>query len=166
MPEFCPNSECSTRLLSDRPDDEIVMPNFRSAATRANDNLYRQMETASEHRAEMAAEKLGVPVSEMSDLKITNLRETRHEGAIAAMPVVNPVSTFMQQHPGAGGYKGDGANYSGSVMTGPSPNRGARVQSMVRQMHSESMALAGFHGLVGDRPANEITQNPNYRRRV
>ena len=51
--------------------------------------------------------------------------------------------------------------YSGAVAAGPEPNRGARVQSMVRQLHAEGMGW----DKVGDRPALE-TQQPGYRRRV
>ena len=161
MPDLCPNPKCKTRLLSERDDSDVVMPFFRSASTTANDRLYREMETASERRVEMAAEKAGVPVSEMSDLKITNLRDTRHEGAVAAVPVNNSVTQFMQQNPNAGGFGNQGASYSGAVTAGPEPNRGARVQSMVRQVHAEGMG----YGVVGDRPALE-TQQPGYRRRV
>ena len=161
MPDFCPNPKCKTRLLSDRDDSDVVMPFFRSAATTANDSLYRRMEEASERRVERAAEKVGVPISEMSDLKITNLRDTRHEGDVAAVPVNNPVTQFMQQHPNAGGFNNGGVGYSGAVTTGPEPNRGARVQSMVRQLHAEGMGW----DKVGDRPALE-TQQPGYRRRI
>lgn len=161
MPEYCPNPKCKTRTAHDREDDAVVMPFIKSSATSANDSLYRRMEQASERRVELAAEKAGVPTSEMADLKITNLRETRHEGAVAAVPVNNPVSQFMQQNPSAGGFGVDGVGYSGQVAAGPSPNRGARVQSMVRQMHAEGMGW----DKVGDRPALE-TLNPGYRRRV
>ena len=126
MPEFCPNPKCKTRLLSDRDDSDVVMPFFRSAATTANDALYRRMEQASEHRVDLAAQKAGVPASEMSDLKITNLRETRHEGDIAAVPVNNSVTQFLAQNPNAGGFRADqGLGYSSTVATGPEPNRGA-----------------------------------------
>lgn len=162
FPEYCPNEACTTRIAHDRDDEDVVMPFFRSSATQANDRFYKNMEQASERRAEVAAEKAGVPVSEMSDLRITNLNETRHEGAVAAIPVNNPVSQFMQQNPQASGFQGNnGVGYSGDVMSGPSPNRGARMQSAVRQMHAEGMGW----DKVGDRPALEI-QNPAYRRRV
>jgi hypothetical protein len=162
FPDHCPNPDCTTRIAHDRDDSDVVMPFVRSAATTANDSLYRRMEQASERRVGLAAAKAGVPMSDMADLKITNLRDTRSQGDVAAVPVSNPVTQFMQQNPNAGGFRGDtGVGYSGAVMTGPEPNRGARVQSMVRQMHAEGMGW----DKVGDRPALE-TQQPNYRRRV
>src|SRR5262252_1727992 len=61
---------------ADEPDDTVIpMPSLRSATTKATDKVYRDMETASIQRAEQAASMAGVPVSEMSHLKITNLRD-------------------------------------------------------------------------------------------
>ena len=159
-PRECPL--CAADINNDREDSDVVMPFIRSAATKANDDLYRQMEAGSEKRAEIAAEQAGVPVSEMSGLKITDLNSTRHAGDVAAVPVNNPVSQFMQANPQAaiGFQGGQGAQYSGAVQTGPSPNAGARAQTMVRQMHAERMGW----DKVGDAPALE-TQQPGYRRR-
>lgn len=92
FPDYCPNKACDTRIAHDVDDNVICMPSLRSAGTTANDKLYRDMERSSEYRAEAAAQAAGVPVSEMSGLKITNLNDTRHEGAIAAVPVNNPVT--------------------------------------------------------------------------
>jgi hypothetical protein len=169
FPEFCPNVSCESRIAHDRDDDDIVMPFFKSAGTKANDDLYRQMEAGSEQRAQMAAAQAGVPVSEMADLKITNLNSTRHEGDIAAPPVVNPVTRQMDAiraiNPNAavgfGGGAEAGMYFSGAVSQGHSPNAGARAQSAIRQLHADRMG----HDKVGDIPALE-TQQPGYRRRV
>ena len=172
-PEMCPNPRCDTRVLSDRADDDIVLPFIRSSATSSHDALYRQIETASERRAEIAAERAGVPVSEMSDLKITNLNDTRHEGAVAAplltaanSPTMAALEQVQRANPNAGvGFSGDvqqAIQYSSTVASGPEPNRGARMQSVIRRAHAETMGW----DKVGDRPANEITNNPGYRRRV
>src|SRR5262245_38625226 len=74
-PDYCP--ECGTFIGTNRHDADIVMPAILGARTKANDDLYRQMEKSSEYRAEQAAEMAGVPVSEMSALKITNLNDRR-----------------------------------------------------------------------------------------
>lgn len=135
------------------------MPALRSAGTRANDDVYRQMERSSEHRAEQAAEMAGVPVSEMADLKITNLRDNRSNGDVMAPPPQvsgsfgggAPVPMPMQL--------ADPMRASALSSQGPHPNAGARTQTMIRQMHASTGQF------VGDRPALE-TESPGYRRRV
>lgn len=168
MPEFCPNPKCSFRLRSDRPDEDVVMPAFLSAGTRANDKVYRDMERASEHRVQQAAEMAGVPASEMSNLKITNLNDHRHEGAVAAQMVTaanNPVMANMQvaQQQGApvGMNSQAGLYFSGGTTQGPHPNRGARFQQQLRQAH----AGHGIGAVTSEVPSLEV-QNPAYRRRV
>jgi hypothetical protein len=166
FPEYCPNDACETRIAHDRDDDDVVMPAFLSAASKANDTLYRQIEAGSEKRVELAAQAAGVDPSEMAGLKITNLNSTRHANDVAAVPVNNAVTQSMdaikRQNPNANvGFTQNGLGFSGPVASGPHPNAGARTQSMVRQMHGERV---GWNA-VGDRPANEVNQ-PGYRRRV
>lgn len=159
-PEFCPFDDCNSRVASDRADDDIVMPFIRHDNTKKTDQVFRDMERGSEVRAELAAQQLGVPVSEMNGLKITNLND-RRDAEVAAMPVNNSVSQFMQAHPNAGGFQAaNGVGYSGAVQTGPMPNMGAKMMTQLRQ-HQADIS----HGsAVSDRPALE-TQQPNYRRR-
>lgn len=157
-PPDCPL--CGEAVASDRADDDIVMPFIRHRTTTATDRVYNDMVRGSETRAELAAQQLGVPVSEMSGLKITNLND-RKDAEIAAMPVNNSVSQFMTANPTVGGFQGaNGIGYSGAVQTGPEPNMGAKTMTALRQHQSQIS-----HGVaVSDRPALE-TQAPNYRRR-
>lgn len=162
FPEECP--ACETRIAHDRDDDDVVVPFIKSAATSANDALYRQMESASERRVEMAAQASGATVEEMAGLKITDLNSTRHAGDIAAVPVNNQVSQLIDSNPGIVGFQRDaGLGYSSTVSSGPFPNAGARMQSVLREGHAERMS--GVQVVTSDRPALE-TQSPNYRRRV
>lgn len=154
-PRFCPL--CKADIGGEEQDDNVIcIPAFLSAATKATDKVYRDSEKASEYRAEKAAETLGVPVSEMSDLKITDFRPTIHEGAVAAAPVVNEVTRQMDAinaRGGAVGWQGStGAEYSGAVQTGPYPNAGAKMRSLIHQQN----------GAISERPALE-TQAPGYR---
>lgn len=157
FPDECPS--CHEFIGSGRDDTVITMPALRSAATKANDDVYRQMERSSEHRAEQAAQMAGVPVSEMSDLKITNLRDNKGYGDVMAPPPPNlgsfgggaPVPMPMQLS--------DPMRASALSSQGPHPNAGARTQTLVRQMHANTGQF------VGDRPALE-TEMPGYRRRV
>ncbi len=155
-PKSCPL--CSFSIGHNRADDDIVLPFIRSSKMKATDDTYRQMEAASEQRAQQAAELAGVPVSEMSGLKITNLQDARHEGQVAAVPVSNPVTQFMEQTK-VGGYQ-DGSGFAATVGTGYAPNEGAKMRTLLHSQHGER---AG-HGTTSDRPANETLQ-PGYRRR-
>lgn len=99
-PDDCP--ACEARVASDLPDDVIPMPSIRSRRTDRVDQVYRDIEKGSEVRMNVAAEHLGVPVSEMSDMKITNLND-RRDAEIAAMPVINDVTRHMAAT-GVGGF--------------------------------------------------------------
>jgi hypothetical protein len=163
-PSNCP--QCDAYVGHDRADDDVVMPNILAFSTRCQDGVYKAMEKSSEQRMYEAAEMAGCSPSEMSDLKITNLRDNMKQGEIAAMPVVNDVTRQMEAFPsnspfGFNGGPSAGLGYSGTVSTGPFPNAGARTQTLVRESH----AIATNYTAVGDRPANEIF-NPGYRRRV
>jgi hypothetical protein len=164
-------------MANDRPDNVIAMPAFLSKATKANDDLYRSIERASETRAEQAAQMAGTPVSEMSGLRITNLNDTRHEGAVAAVREVTPVTQFMDANPKVSGFQGaNGVEFSGAVMSGPHPNAGARMRTAIHENHRDMVAqhcvgkdetgrmVRAHTDVVSDRPANETLQ-PGYRRR-
>lgn len=156
-PTVCP--KCETNNSSDRDDDDIVMPFIRTKSP-GIDRVYRQMEAGSEQRATMAAEMAGVPVAEMSDLKITNLRDTPRQGDVAAVPVQNEVTRFMAAT-GQGGFRGgDGLGYSGAVQQGPFANSGAKMRTAL-QGHHASLSRGSA---VSDTPAIETTQ-AGYRRR-
>jgi hypothetical protein len=172
-PKFCPC--CGEDINNDR--DDIVMPFVSKAKHTYSDTVYSEIEKASEVRAEIAAEKLGVPVSEMSGLKITNLQDGRRQGDIHAPPVNNEVSRIMQQAPQMLGFQGsNGVEYGNAVMTGAHPNVGARMRTMIQNNHREMVATHAVgrdeqgHFVIpktdvtSDRPALE-TQQPGYRRR-
>ena len=155
-PDECPL--CGAVMASDKSDDDnvIVMPAFLSAKTKSVDKVGRDLMDSSIVRAEKAAEMAGVSVSEMSDMKVTDLKSTKHEGSVAMPQVVNEVTQHMDMINARGGAVGwQGANaveYSGAVQTGPHPNVGAKMRTMIHQQN----------GMVSDRPALETTQ-PGYR---
>lgn len=83
FPDECPR--CGVATAQGETDDTvIVMPAFLSARTKAIDGTYRQMESTSVVRAEMAAQQAGCDVSDMSALKITDMKDNMREGDIAA----------------------------------------------------------------------------------
>ena len=115
---------------AEEPDDTVIpMPSLRSATTGATDKVYRDIETASIHRAEEAARMAGVPVSEMSHLKITNLRDNVQNGETYAMPIRNAVTDRMAQMQSMGQQTGfvDGSGFAANVNQGYAPRAGAQV---------------------------------------
>jgi hypothetical protein len=167
FPRFCPICGFDTATPDDRP--EVAAPLVAQPRNRAMDITYRQMEQGSEMRAQMAADLEGVPVADMSDIKITNIRDSRHEGDVAAIPVVNDVSRAMdrinEMRPGTVGFGGSNAvEYSSAVQVGPNPNAGARARAKVRNFHG-NFATGHPTATVTSMPALE-TQQPGYRHRV
>lgn len=160
LPDDCPL--CGAHIGCDRPDDDVVAPyiHLKSGALASADSVYREMEAASERRVDAAAQMAGCDASEMSALKITDLNDRRDAPVGAVALPDNDVSRVMSQ--GVGGFgNSDGVGYSGAVAAGPFPNAGARMQSIVRQEHTQK-----FQGTVtSEMPALEV-QNPTYRRRV
>ena len=161
------NAACPKCGFREEPDDnvvEIAMPFLKtSGKTAATDKLYRDMERGSEIRAQAAADQLGVPVSEMSGLKMTDLPTGRKPGENSAPPLsVSPeFSQFTASNPNTMGFRGaDGVGYSGAVQSGPAPNAGARMRTALQGHHAQ---ISGGTA-VSDRPALETTQ-PGYRRR-
>jgi hypothetical protein len=163
--DFCPKCKVSLKTH----DDEVCMPAFISAGTKSVDKVYTDMEKGSEVRAQIGAEMLpGVSASDLSDLKITNLRDT-HYGEVAHVPVKNDVSKLMDATPDATGFQALGAQLSAGTQVGPLANAGAKFQTQIRKMHATQLAgtFNGGNGwaAMSDNPSNEV-MNPNYRRRA
>jgi hypothetical protein len=165
-PKHCP--ECGFDVsLPER--DEVAMPFVRKGATQAAvDNVYKAMEEGAAHRAQVAAEMLGVPAADVADLKLTDMRDNLRQGDIAAPTVTNAVSQNMERMQAVGaavGFTPAGAAHSSAVQTGAFPNAGARMQQLVRSRHSSYCDERQAGRVSSDAPAVE-TQMPAYRRRV
>ena len=148
FPSRCPLPDCDYEAKE--VDDRVIpMPMIRHATTNTPDRVYREMEAASEHRARAAAEFAGVPVSEMSDLKMTNMRDNVQYGENYAMPVSNAVTKQMDalqaRGGGAGfGWVGNGSEFAGGAtgavtvngktVQGVEPKAGARAMTTIQRM--------------------------------
>jgi hypothetical protein len=130
-PDFCPHC----RAPVSKGSDEIAMPFIRSAKTKANDALYRQMEDASEQRAQEAASMLNVPVSDVSDLKITNMRDGMKPGDTAFIPVQNDVSRLMD-NPGMVAAQQQALAYAANTRVGPEVGHANYTQNLITREHS------------------------------
>lgn len=144
-PRFCP--VCEADLGEPPADNVIAIPAFLSAKTKASDDTYRQAEAASEYRMQKAAELAGCDPSEMSALKITDMRSTKNPGDIAAVPVVNEVTKQMEAINARGGNFGFGANgaefaagtatgavtVNGKTTHGIEPRAGAKTLGVIQR---------------------------------
>lgn len=134
-PDQCPL--CHEFVGQTRPPDEVVVPFIRlTGATKATDELYRAIEKGSEHRIEAAAEMSGGDKSDFASLKITDLASTKHEGDVAAKPVVNELT----QHMAARNWQpfqnsAQVAEYAAGTKAGPHPHAGVRYGLNSVQKH-------------------------------
>ena len=154
-PDECPI--CNTDINNRVPDNVVVVPAFLSQKTKNNDKVARDIMDGSEVRAELGAAMAGVPVSEMSSLKITNLND-RKDAEYSAMDVSNPVTQRMAEMQAKGLPTGFGVaeaqGFAAQAHAGEAPYAGLRARNRV-QRH-----LAP----IGGAPLPlEISNNPNYR---
>ena len=148
-PRYCPL--CDADLGEPPGDNVIALPAFLSPKTKAADSVYRQAEDASIVRAEKAAELAGCDVSEMSSLKITNMKDHKHQGELAAVPVVNEVTKQMDAVNAKGGQFGWGGsngsefaagiatgaiNVDGKVTQGIEPRAGAKALGAIQRQYT------------------------------
>lgn len=140
-PRFCPL--CDADMGEPADDNVIVLPAFLSAKTKAGDAIYRQAEAASEHRVQQAAALAGCDPSEMSSLKITDMRSTKHAGDIAAVPVVNDVTKQMDAINARGGSfgfsGGQGAEFAAGTATGAVTVNGVTTQGIVPRAGAKTL---------------------------
>lgn len=150
---------CGEDINNRCADDDVVCPAFLSQKSKNNDKVARDIMDGSETRAELAAGMAGVPVSEMSGLKITNLND-RNDNQFSAPEVHNPVTERMDAMAKAGLPTGFGTNASDAMAraaaahTGDAPYAGLRERNRLQRLLPP----------VGQAPLpKQITENPNYR---
>lgn len=165
-PRFC--KLCGADSQAEAFTQPLAMPRIATALAKGVDATYRAAEDGAEFRAQMAQE-MGLDKEAADSLKITDMRSGTRPGESAAVPVVNPVSEFMDANPNAGGFEAGAANYQGysePVRTGAYPNAGARARAQVRNLHQRFLQGSGHKGTVmSDAPALETLQ-PGYVPRV
>lgn len=145
FPECCPG--CGYQY--DPHDDTVIsMPAIKSLVSKVADQTYRDIERSSEQRAETAAQMAGVPVSDMSGLKITDLRDNTKPGEVAIAPVSNAVTQQMDMMQARGGQVGfvggsefaagtaQGAvNVNGQIINGIVPRAGAKALGSIQRLN-------------------------------
>ncbi len=147
----------------------LSAPHIARPIGRSVDATYRAAEEGADFRATYAREVMGLDADAANALRITDMQDHSRPGEVAVMPVVNPVSQFMDANPGTGGFDVGAQTYaahSAAVQQGPFPNAGARAQQALRKQHAAFTRDAGHKGAtMSDVPALE-TQQPGYRPRM
>jgi len=158
-PDACPL--CETDINNRVPDNVVVVPAFLSQKSKNIDGVARQVMDGSETRAHLAAAMAGVPVEDMSALKITDLND-RNDTEYAAKEIINPVTRQMDMIRAAGGTTGFGnadpaqaRGYAAAAHADSfAPHAGAREMKRLQRIMSP----------IGQAPLPlEISNNPNYR---
>jgi hypothetical protein len=150
---------CKSDINNRRDDDDVVVPNILSFRTKNTDGVARQVMDGSEVRAELAAATAGVPVSEMSGLKITDLND-RNDTQFAAKEVRNEVTQRMDAMQAAGLPTGFGTNTSDAMARAAASHTGDAPYAGLRAMKNLQSKLTP----VGQAPLPlQISNNPNYR---
>lgn len=138
-PDFCPR--CGA-YVGETPDSKFT-PKAPAVHTkhRSLDKVYREMENGSAIRAQKAADILGVPVSDVPNIKITDMKDRPHEGEHSAiLPANNQVERLMAQVPrGLAGQatQMSGANFALATREGPHPRAGAQIATLIGTRHAQ-----------------------------
>jgi hypothetical protein len=150
---------CGEDINNRVPDNVVMVPAFLSQKSKNNDKVARDIMDGSETRAELAASMAGVPVSEMSSLKVTNLND-RNDTLHSAVEVRNEVTQRMDAMQQAGLPTGFGTNAADAMGRAAQAHTGDAPYAGLRAMKNLQSKLAP----VGQAPLPlQITHNPNYR---
>ena len=145
-PSFCVLCGASTAEVT----PELSAPHISKTIGKATDQVYRAMEDSSQHRAELAAEAAGVDVSEMSAMKLTNMRDDTREGENSVKVEATPVSTFMA-NTGVGGMQTAeaAAGFAAAAATGPFARQGNKTMTDVVRSHRQVASQVEMRGNLG-----------------
>lgn len=91
-PAFCPLCGSSTSA-----EAQLSAPHIAKSIGKVADGVYRQMSDGAEVRAAAAAEMMGVDPSEMSAMKMTNMRDDVRVGETSVVSAPTPVSAALDQ---------------------------------------------------------------------
>ena len=149
LPNFCPR--CGSNLTA----EPVFVPEAAHIARsigKTADGVYRQMESASEEHAYLAAEMTGDHASDYSGMKITDLPDYLRPGDIAAkLPErLNPVSEAIAAGRGGFGVANGltGAEYAQATGQGVFPRAGDAMRQSLQSTHAAVQRAVEGTGLV------------------
>lgn len=139
-------------------------PGYRAdarAQLRSEEQVFRAMEAGANFRAEAAASDLNVPVSEMSNLKITDMKDNPKPGENSAKIPMSQDALGMQnwakqqsfQDSTGKAFVGSGSIINGKqvgTMVGPAAgHHGEGMRSLITQTHAQKAAEFAGRGQMG-----------------
>jgi hypothetical protein len=93
FPDECPLCH---QYIGNDGKPEVAAPFIGLRHAKNGDGIYRAMERGAEHRIDVASNLLGVPRSELSDMKITNMGDNAREGEDTAPKVSPHINKLME----------------------------------------------------------------------
>jgi hypothetical protein len=123
---------------------EVALPFLSSKANKSPDDLHRAMEEGAKHRAHMAAEMTGQPVSDFSGMLHTNMRDGLREGDTSFVPV--QLKDGMTANFGNNGQPGIDPGIIANVRSGPEPNYGSKQINPIKELHQKNAARMNAAG--------------------
>lgn len=143
-PDSCPH--CGAYVgLDGKP--EVTLPFVSSKADKSPDDLHRAMEQGAKHRAQMAAEITGQPLSDFSGMLHTDMRDNLREGDTSFVPT--RMKDGMTAQFGNNGAAGVDPSVLAGVKSGPAPNAGAAEITNINTLHrthGRRIVAAGTQG--------------------
>ena len=134
-----PPSYCALcgNFMGGGPIERPTSAHIAKAIGKVGDQTYRQLETASDARIQMAAEITGQDASEFNDMKLTNLKDNAQVGEVSAPPEFLTQSTEVHRAmetapPETVGFQGNGAQYALGR-----PDAGIATATSISSMHSK-----------------------------
>lgn len=151
-PEDCPLCHGT----GDAPVDPVDISNLRfphiaKSIGKVADTVYRDMETGSQVRAEMAAEMLGESAQQTA-VGMTDMKDSMREGdSAAAMPVSPEMRSFVNNNPNVMSMKDSetGAQYAAATRQGIAAGEGDWIRSQVQRNHHITTASVVRSGELG-----------------
>jgi hypothetical protein len=92
FPDECP---VCNQYIGNEGKPEVAAPFIGLRAAKNGDGIYRAMERGAEHRIDVASNMLGVPKSELSDMKITNMGDSARPGEDSSPRLSQSVQNLM-----------------------------------------------------------------------
>lgn len=149
-PRFCP-------LCGSNMEDEVetafipAAPHIERSIRSTADNVYRQMEAASEQNAQLAAELTGDDAADHAALKVTNLTDYLRPGDVAAKMSETAVSKAMSGT--QGGFKPllnmTGRDFAAATGQGAFPHTGAQMSNVITAGHAQRARQVQRAGELG-----------------
>lgn len=116
----------------------------------SHDKIYRAMEDASIGRAEQAAEMMGTSVAEQSNIKITNMSDSRKEGDVSYMaPAPTPIQSFGQTPSNIAAMGGAQGLATANMIKQGGGSVGHKVMDGFKQSHHQRAASMQRNGQMG-----------------